>query len=200
MPLILETHTDDDAHLYLWQGEEDLFFFRKNTRLTSAESEWLKCYSNEGRKKDLLIARYLLQRAMPHAEINYYSNGKPYLKGQEAQISISHTKNIVGIMLHPQRTVGLDIEHISPRAERLKGRFLSEKEAFVASDAILATLYWSAKETLFKLDKEQGLDFRSDLSISPMDDYSLLGKIRNKQEIVVHFLHAEKWVMTYALL
>jgi 4'-phosphopantetheinyl transferase len=134
------------------------------------------------------------------AQVAYHTSGKPYLRNGEAEISITHSKDIVAVILHDTKVVGIDIEYISPRVERIKHRFLSASELALANTTALLTLYWSAKETLFKLDKKQGLEFNTELAVTPSKSKNILnGKIRNEETITVHYSTNKDWVMTYAI-
>lgn len=201
MPIILDQHTDDSARILVYQDLESLDFLIEHTRLTKDELALIEKYKVERRKKDLVIARYLIQQVIPMAEVAYHPSGKPYLKDGEAKISITHSKDIVAVILHDTKAVGLDIEYISPRVERIKHRFLSASELSSAKTTSLLTLYWSAKETLFKLDKKQGLEFDTELALTPSNYKNILnGKIRNDETITVHYSINEDWVMTYAMI
>lgn len=200
MPLIKELHNDDGTHILIYHGSESLDFFIERTRLSPQDKKNLEKYTVERRKKDLVIARYLLQHCYPKAEVVYHPSGKPYLKNGEAEISISHSKDLVAVILHKDKTVGIDIEYITPRLERLKQRYLSAQEIADANTTTLLTLYWSAKETLFKLDEAQGLEFNTDLKLSPTKGRNILiGKIKDGNDISVHYSIHNEWVMTYAL-
>lgn len=200
MPIIQNTHTSGGAHILIWKDVEELDFFLEKVKLSKTEVELLNKYTNDRRKKDLLISRHLLQMCIPGAEVFYYESGKPYLRNSEMQISISHSRDLVAVITHPLLTVGIDIEYISTRVERLKERFLSPKELDIATNTETMILLWSAKETLFKLDKKQGLDFKTQLSVSLKGDKHLTGKIRNGKNILLNYQKNSEWVLTYGLL
>lgn len=200
MPIILDQHTNEGAHILVWHDEEPLNFFLEQTKLSTAELARLNKYSVMRRKKDLVIARYLIQQSLSEAKVAYHANGKPYLMQQEAEISISHSKDIVAVILHPNRIVGIDIEYITPRVERVKQRFLSAKELLAANSTELLTLYWSAKETLFKLDQKQGLEFNTELLVSLQSASTLIGQIHNGKDITIHYTMNKEWVLTYAVI
>lgn len=200
MPLIEQINTKEGAKILVWKDEEDLDFFRSQVRLNTEEEELLNRYNHERRKKDLLIARFLLQGELPEATIAYLESGKPYLKDEQGYISISHTKDIVSIILHPSCRVSIDIEYISTRVERLRNRFLSDKELSIASDTATMILFWSAKETLFKSDDDQGLDFREHLTLEHETANTLIGTIRQAAPITIKYQIFDSWVMTYAVI
>lgn len=197
MPIVLNKHTDENAHILIWKDEEIIDFYLRNTKLGENDLKLLEKFTSERRKKDLLISRHLLQMIIPTAEIVYKETGKPFLKNDKAQISISHSKDIVALIVHPTQTVGIDIEYISPRVERVKERFLSKTELTQANTTETLTLYWSAKETLFKTDEKQGLDFIKDIALIPNKSNTLTGQIRNGENIVVHHLTLENVIITY---
>lgn len=198
MPLVFEQHKKEESHLLIWKDNESIAFFRSRILLSPKEEERLDQYNVERRKKDFLIARFLLQRLIPEAEISYHPNGKPYLSKGDHFISISHSKDLVAIYIHRDKTVGIDIEYISPRVEKLKERFLSQEEIQEANTLEKLTLMWSAKECLFKIDEKQGIDFKNDLAISVKDETHLQGLIRKDTTYNINYRSFEEWVLCYA--
>ena len=87
-------------------------------------------------------------------------NGRPYFSGLPAfGVSLSHSGEwVAAVVARGAAAVGTDIELIRPKAQRLARRFLSETEqADAGNDAAKHCLYWSAKETLYKLHSRRGL-------------------------------------------
>ena len=199
MALIRDIHTEEGARILIWQDKEPLDFFQSKIHLSKKDKDRLTRYTNERRQKDLVISRYLIQSLIPEASIDYKESGKPFLIGSTSKISISHTKDIVAIILHPNKRVAIDIEYLSPRIVKLRNRFLSPAELKVATDIPFYTLFWSAKETLFKLDKNQGLDFKMELAIT-IDGHQLGGTIRNNSKTIpIHYQLNGNWALTYAI-
>lgn len=198
MSLIRDLHINGGTRILIWKDEESVEYFLSKTHLNSEETERINTYTVERRKKDLIIARYLLQTILPKAEIAYLDNGKPWIKGGGTYLSISHTKDLVAIIINPHKQVAIDIEYIHPRVEKVKQRYLSEQELTVANTTRLLTLYWSAKECLFKLDDKQGLDFKNDLSISAYSSKILTGKIRKNESIKINYEINNDWVLCYS--
>lgn len=82
------------------------------------------------------------------------ANGKPVLKNSEAHLSISHTQQFAAVMFSRNKAVGIDLENINPKVERIAHKFLREDEinAIDEEEKIgKLILYWSAKEALYKL-------------------------------------------------
>jgi 4'-phosphopantetheinyl transferase len=98
-------------------------------------------------------------------------NGKPYVKGKGKHISISHAKQYAAA-ISSRVAVGIDIEEITPRIERIAVRFVNDAEwAFVKEKSKLETLYllWSAKEALYKLYGKKAVDFKKHMIASPFE-------------------------------
>ena len=119
------------------------------------------------------------------------ATGRPWLAGAPAAtvVSLSHSGAWVAAMLASEGRVGVDIEQIRDKAQRLAGKFLNEPEwdhartvgetrATATSAATSApeeaagllhsaqthyTLLWSAKEALYKLAGRRGIIFRQQL-------------------------------------
>lgn len=131
----------------------------------------LQKISTENRKREWLAVRVLLRDMLQEEkQIGYLSSGRPYLVDGTFQISISHTKGYVAAGLHPQLPIGIDIEYLSSRVRKIRSRFLTDDEDKNISgeyeDAHLL-LHWSAKEALFKVLREEEVDFRQHLHVNP---------------------------------
>lgn len=140
-------------------------------------------HKSQIRKQQLLGARYLLQELIGDSTpyiIVYSTHGKPYIKGSDWELSISHTKEYIALILSKDKKVGVDIEILDPRIKRIENKFLRDDErAFIHHNHYLEQLYiiWSAKETLFKIYEKGGLIFKENLIVHPFD-YSEKGTIK----------------------
>ncbi|WP_272961170.1 4'-phosphopantetheinyl transferase family protein [Barnesiella viscericola] len=100
------------------------------------------------------------------------TEGQPYLTDRPGHLSISHTRQWVAIAWHPTRPVGIDIERLGARVERVADRVFNENELQAHTDSprshtLWLHLCWSAKEALFKAMPEAGIDFRTQLHVAP---------------------------------
>ncbi|MGI4871584.1 MAG: 4'-phosphopantetheinyl transferase family protein [Janthinobacterium lividum] len=127
-----------------------------------------------------LLVQYLLRTAAPGAILPLLQNedsGRPCLVGPGPQpaLSLSHSGEWVAALLAPAgAAVGVDIEVVRDKAQRLARKFLNDPE-LAAAKAIstsaagfpgpleLFSLLWSAKETLYKLAGQRGVIFRENL-------------------------------------
>lgn len=148
---------------------------------TSSYDLPLQSMANEGRRAEWLAVRLLVRELFgPDVEVAYHPTGRPYLKGSDIHISISHTRGYASVAYHRTRPIGMDLEHISSRIERVAPRFTTAEEASYidAHDAQSRMLYhlinWSAKEALYKLHDTPSLaEFKEAFHIAP---YPLAGQ------------------------
>ena len=110
--------------------------------------------------------------------VNNDATGRPWLAGDATglAVSLSHSGSWVAAMLTQGGRVGIDVEVIRDKAQRLAGKFLAPAEWAVAQAATHATpeaeahthytLLWSAKETLYKLAARRGIIFKNQLLLS----------------------------------
>lgn len=142
---------------------------------TSKYDVALQSMTNEGRRAEWLAVRLLVKELFgPDSEVAYHPTGRPYLKDSDIHISISHTRGYAAVAYHRTASIGVDIEHIASRIERIASRFTASEEASYidAHDAQSRTLYhlinWSAKETLYKLfDTPSLAEFKEVFHIAP---------------------------------
>src|SRR5665213_794542 len=102
-------------------------------------------HKSQIRKQQLIGARYLLQELIGDSApyiIEYTIHGKPYIKESDWELSISHTKEYIALILSKDKKVGIDIEIFDPRLKRIENKFLRDDErAFIHPDNYLEQLY-----------------------------------------------------------
>lgn len=128
-------------------------------------------YTHPAKRVEFLCVRALaLQMNLDPMDIAYHPSGKPFLKGSETNISISHTKGYAAILLSENPFTGVDIEHISNKVLKVKRKFISPEEEKNLpkegeAEVLALLLHWSAKESLFKAIPDEGVDFIKELHI-----------------------------------
>ena len=141
-------------------------------------------FHSEKRQKEWLAARLLVKELLGEESlISYQPNGAPYLPAYPFySISISHTKGYAAVLIREQANTGIDIEYRGDRILRIRRKFMSSEEdktIDVSHESDHLLLYWCAKETLFKMIGEEGVDFRSHLHVDTFE-------YRDEGEIVAH--------------
>ncbi len=101
-------------------------------------------------------------------EVCYHVSGKPYLANGLYFISISHTQGYVALVWSGHRRVSIDIESVSPKALKLRQRFMHPDEHGEGDSLLESLLHWSAKESLYKiLPMQEQVDFANHLRVFP---------------------------------
>lgn len=131
-----------------------------------------RCFKAVRRRLEWLSVRRLFHElGYKHTDIMYYPTGRPYMASQTVHISISHTNGYAAVALSPNTPVGIDIEQMGEKVRRVSAKFLSDEElaSIATGDNEIPNLliHWSAKETMFKLLDQEGIDFSEHLRIYP---------------------------------
>ena len=149
------------------------------------EMQFLK-FKNNRRKKEWLSVRYLLSKiCKDEVSIKYNEDGKPFLSNNK-YISISHSGNYIGIIISNKKYIGLDIEKISNKLEKIKHKYLNKFELDIAakSNNPIETLtkFWCAKEAMYKLYSKKNLIFDKQLLIKNIDEknQNIFAEIKTK--------------------
>jgi phosphopantetheinyl transferase len=128
----------------------------------------------EKRKQEWISCRVMLEKMLGRfVPVLYNGNGAPYVEGEKINISFSHTTGFAAVLIgDDSEIVGIDIEKRSSRVLKVKHKFLSEDElSFIdtekESDHLM--ICWCAKEALFKMMGEDGVDFVKHMHIKPFE-------------------------------
>ena len=112
--------------------------------------------------------------ASPSLVVQNDATGRPWLAGAPHHfvVSLSHSGAWAAAVLSRGGRVGVDVEMIRDKAQRLASKFLAADEWAAAEAATAAapglasahyTRLWSAKESLYKLAARRGIIFKSQL-------------------------------------
>ena len=95
-------------------------------------------------------------------------HGKPLLPDQPFELSISHTEGYAAILLGNGK-LGVDVQHYKSNVMKVRDRFLDENELEMAQDIETTTLFWAAKEAVYKYNAKPSLDFRDPITIHSIE-------------------------------
>lgn len=159
------------------------------------------------REKEGAGVRFLLEKLLDNeVELAYYDTGKPYLKGRTEEISISHSHDMLAVIVDKQKPTGIDIELIRDKVLKITHKFLSDKELKdIAGQSIEKVLvYWAAKETLYKIYAKKSVDFREHLFITNFDYTETGGEIISniimsgfEKEIKLKYMKVDEYMLVY---
>ena len=155
----------------LWKISEDLEILKGCVQLNQVDKIKLDSFGSLSRKKEFITTRILLQELLGE-DIAIVNNehGKPLLVNSNYEISISHSKEYVGVMVGLDHDLALDIEYLSDRVYRICNRFLSEDELSFLSETnkqLHIYQHWCAKECLIKLYGKKDALLIDELKIFP---------------------------------
>lgn len=196
MPLYKTYSIDNSYVVGVWKISEPLDFFTNTIIINESEKLYFEKISLLSRKLQWLACRLLVKELIKVPfNIIYDENGKPFLEDNQFNISFTHTKEYAGVIISKNIEVGIDIEKISSRMEKVKYKFLSDKEAIETQNLEKLSVYWCAKEALFKVKGKHSISLQDDLLISPfefMQQGEIEGVINDEKKINKYILYYEK--------
>ncbi len=190
MPIVYQHSINDDVKLAVWEITEPESFFLERVPLK-------KEVSHPHKRLQHLAGRYLLPALYPDFPLQAIlvaDTRKPFLKNEQYHFSISHCGNYAAAIVSATKRVGVDIEEITSRIERVQHKFVTPREWDLTLEnrdifappylkkvsprlrannpglgivnAELLTLLWSAKEAIFKWYGSGQLDFRTHMQLT----------------------------------
>jgi 4'-phosphopantetheinyl transferase len=125
----------------------------------------------------LLLAEMLGE--MPEVEKD--EHGKPMLPKHAFEVSISHTEGYAAILLG-EGQLGVDVQHFKPNVLKVRDRFLDKNEQEMAQDIETTTLFWAAKEAIYKYNAKPALDFKDPITVHSIEPEILPSSFMYKEQ------------------
>ena len=208
MPVIYQQQINEDCRLGIWKIEENEAFFKGNVPLHRE-------VTHPHKRLQHLAGRFLLQYLFPdfpYELIKIADTRKPFLPDEEYHFSISHCGDYAAAIVSKTHRVGIDVEEPKDRILRVANKFLNQKEWSIVNsegsivhddpkpgtlnpelltpNSQLLTLFWSAKEAVFKWYGDGLVDFSADIQLNTLD----LGKgeidcyfVKANADLVINF-------------
>ncbi|WP_411273851.1 4'-phosphopantetheinyl transferase family protein [Daejeonella sp.] len=187
MSLVYHKELDPGTSFAIWKIEESAEDLMAQLQLKHHEISYLDTLVNGKRNLHWLSTRVLLRRMMntdEYIDCRVDLSGKPYLTNFPHFISLSHSFDYAAVMVSKTKAVGIDIELIKDKIERIAHKFLSQQELdFISADRI-EHLYvcWCAKEAIYKLHGKKNISFLDHIRIQPFI-YSCKGSFQASLDI-----------------
>ena len=174
MAVVYRHRVDDDTEFALWKIEEKAADLYKQLQLDEHEKAYFDKISTSKRHLHWLGTRVLLRtmlRTEEYIDCKVDVHGKPYLVNLPYHISMSHSFDYAAVMISKKGAVGIDIELIKEKVERIAEKFMRPQEMdFIDTDRNrIAQLYvcWCAKEAVYKCYGQKEVSFADNILLEP---------------------------------
>ena len=209
MAIAYRMQVDDDTEFALWKIEEEAESLYNQLQLNETEKAYIESIGNGKRHLHWLGTRVLLRTMLNTADYidcKVDDHGKPYLVDLPYHISLSHSFDYAAVMISTSKAVGIDIELISPKVERIAHKFLKPNElAAIDPEHRIDQLYvgWCAKEAVYKCNGRKEVSFLDHIYLEPFEGHDK-GTLRAKilkdgynMDFDVHYLHFDNYMIGY---
>lgn len=175
MAIAYRKQVDVDTEFALWRIEEDADTLYRQLQLNEQEKAYVEQLANGKRHLHWLGTRVLLRTMLntdEYIDCQIDSHGKPYLVNLPYHISLSHSFDYAAVMISKSRPVGIDIEQIKQKVERIAPKFLSaEERATISTQNKIEHLYvcWCAKEAVYKCYGQKEVSFLDNIALLPFN-------------------------------
>ncbi|MFW5757837.1 MAG: 4'-phosphopantetheinyl transferase family protein [Bacteroidota bacterium] len=202
---------EHDASIGIWEINESVDELYSKIQLSNDEEEIFSNLKTPTRKQHWLSYRLILPYLVNDHElsaITYDEYGKPYLNNGVRHISVSHSGKYSALIASPVYSVGIDIERIEQKIQRISHKFLNDREINEShGNHSLESLYiiWAAKETLFKLHGKRDILFKDHIYIAPFASqerglvYGTIAHDNEKQTIPIQYQMVDDYILAYAI-
>jgi phosphopantetheinyl transferase (holo-ACP synthase) len=171
----------DKCVIGFWKIEESSGELLESIR-PFADKEELSHYAtltHERRRCEWLASRLLIHRLSgKYRKVFYHESGKPFIT-EGGNISITHSYDLVGVMISPLKTIGLDVEKMNLRILKIEHKFAEKSETRLARpENKIQSLYvnWCAKEAMYKAFNINNFDFKDNFRLDAFE-YALSGEV-----------------------
>lgn len=192
MPLFRIQKPDRQTGIAIWQMTESLESLPRPTQIDYGK------YGSPHRLQEILTEYLLLQKltGQQGLVINHRPNGAPLVNGYH--VSITHTKGWAAMMLSEDHSVGIDIEYISDRVDRITSRFLRPDEQQSTLGECLVN--WCAKEAVYKYYSDLDLRFNEMRALPYCQSSSgvlVMENLRQHETVSVSYEMNQYFVLAY---
>jgi 4'-phosphopantetheinyl transferase len=209
MAIAYRQRVDDDTEFALWKIEEKAEDLYSQLQLDEQEKAYVEQLSNGKRHLHWLGTRVLLRKMLitnDYIDCKVDEHGKPYLVTLPYHISLSHSFDYAAVMISKRNPVGIDIELVKNKVERIAHKFMRPQElAFISESHKIEQLYacWCAKEAVYKCNGEKEVSFVDNILLEPFDFQSpgvMQAKLLNEKKEIdykVEYLQYEDYMIGY---
>jgi len=209
MALAYQKEIDPQTSFALWKIDEQADELIAQLQLKDHEMLYLESLINGKRNLHWLSTRVLLRTMLntsSYIDCKVDEHGKPYLANFPYFISLSHSFDYAAVMISRDKPVGIDIELIKDKIERIAHKFMNDEElSYMDKNHMTDHLYvsWCAKEAIYKLQGKKNVSFLHNIRLRPFD-YQPEGSFgasleleNSRREFNVHYQKIDGYMIGY---
>jgi len=159
------------------------------------------------KRLEWLVGRVIVKEMLNAMNLSFHgiikdTFGKPFPKGHNLQLSLSHSFPYVAGLIDEKESAGIDLEQPKAKLLSIAPRVLHPEELADAGDNIIKhCIYWCAKESLIKIHGKKDLTFAENLIIDPFvqeKQGDIVGRIiaaGSERIIPLHYMVTPDFVM-----
>ena len=195
MPFIRK-YKQNDFIVGLWKLSDDDIIPSSDQYIIRITREAESMFSSVERRREYVAGRCLLREIFNGEEIEmeHNSDGKPLI-ANGYNISVSHTIGYVAIIVSDRHEVGIDIEHVCDRVEKIASRFMRDDEH--ANNIMSLLIHWCAKETIYKLFSSDHL-VAKEIKVES-ETFSNVTNLRSGDVVELIVETSPEYVLTYSI-
>jgi 4'-phosphopantetheinyl transferase len=195
MAIAFRQRIDDDTEFALWRIEEEATDLYNQLQLNQEEKDFVESLSSGKRHLHWLGTRVLLRKMLrtdEYIDCKVDEHGKPYLVNLPYHISLSHSFDYAAVMISKTHKVGIDIEQIKEKVERIANKFMRDEElAFIAGKQKIEQLYvcWCAKEAIYKCNGQKEVSFADNIFLQPFqfEHHGVVDARLHKKDTIIDY-------------
>ncbi|MDC0560230.1 4'-phosphopantetheinyl transferase superfamily protein [Flavobacteriaceae bacterium] len=202
MPFLKDFIINQNTKIKLWEvsiGE------LKKLKLNDYDRIILESKKTNLSKEQFLSTRKLLELENTNFKISYDKSGRPSINSK-LNISISHSKELAGIVLSNSSKMGIDIQTLETKILKVKNKFLNDLERFnneYKSEIDYLIMIWTAKESIYKALGIKGISFSENIIINRITEKEKKGEgyyINGNEKIKfnLNFFYIDNYTICYA--
>lgn len=203
MPLCLEKNLENNGFIGIWHIQETEEVLLSYLDKETTAFDYLKTITHPHKRLEYLASRALIKQLLDEKKINYAGVikdqfGKPFLQDSTYHISISHCQDYAAAIIHTHENIGIDIERMQEKVQKVGHKFLLPTELLqVAGQIPKLTLYWTMKEAVYKAVGQADI-FLKDIQIQPLAENVYQAFVNNaKKTYIVHNFCVEDYIVSY---
>ena len=202
MPLLNDLVPNNSLLCKLWRIDDLEDIMDPNNELNSDDYQIFLSRKANHMKRQFLASRKLIALVDPDLKVSY-KDDIPFLSDNRS-ISISHSEEMVAILISKESGIGVDVEKINKKVDSIKSKFLNQKEiSYLSGDGETRNLTraWTAKEAIYKALRKPGIIFSENILLEEFDSEakSGIGKfISSNQEKIfkLYFYDLDDYCLT----